>query len=122
LIACGTLCLAIAGQSWGAGGPFDGTYKGKKLLADGAAEQCPAEEDLSVTIKGTALTLTDSRFRDFNIMLAVNKDGSLDKTVIAEGSMAVIKGRITGDTLDADVQDFATEHNCKYHWHLTKQP
>jgi len=121
LILCGTL-WAIAGQSWGAGGPFDGTYKGKKLRIDGTAEMCPAEEDVSVTINGSTSKFTDGRYRDYEIPLAVDKGGSLDKTQIFEGTIVSIKGRITGDTLDADVQDFASDYKCKYHWHLTKQP
>ena len=121
LVPCGTL-WAIAGPSMAAGGPYDGTYQGKRVRVDGPAELCPAEDDISVTINGTTLKFTNSRYQDYDLDLEPDKDGSFDKTTIAEGTIVLIKGRITGGTLDADVQNFASDNKCKYHWHLTKQP
>jgi hypothetical protein len=105
-----------------AGGPYDGTYPGKRVRVDGPAELCPPEDGVSVTINGTTLKFTNSRYQDFYLDLEINKEGSFDKKTIAEGTIVLIKGRIIEGTLDADVQNFASDNKCKYHWHLTKQP
>lgn len=56
------LCLAVAGSPvLGAEHTFDGIYLGKRVLTKGTAnENCPAEENVSVTIHGGTLTFTNS--------------------------------------------------------------
>ena len=52
------ICLIMAGTALGAAGPFDGVYTGKQSPTKGPVPPCAAEEDVSVTIRGEALTFT----------------------------------------------------------------
>jgi hypothetical protein len=63
---CGMICL-VAVPGLAAENMFDGVYSGKRLLIKGSGAQCPAEEDVSVTIQGETLTFTDSAFKKFLI-------------------------------------------------------
>jgi hypothetical protein len=99
-----TIGLAIAGPSHGAGGPFDGVYAGTRVRTAGPPQTCPTEEEVSIDISGSTLKLTNS----FN------------QTDVEGTGNVYIKGRITGDTIDADVINFPRD--CQHHWHLTKQP
>ena len=97
---------------------FDRVYTGKRVLTKGV-EQCVASEDVSVTIHGGALTFTDSALRGYSIGFDTRRDGSfgLISTGISGGGV-LIRGRIVGGVLDADV----TNGSCEHHWHLTKNP
>jgi hypothetical protein len=61
---CGLLGLAIARPSLSAD-KFDGVYGGKRVLTKGSASECPTDKAVSVTIRGQALTFTNSALRNF---------------------------------------------------------
>jgi len=120
-VMCVVICLAIAGPSLGAGGSYDGTYTGKRVLTDGQASNlCPAEDDVTVTIKGNVLKFTHSRLQDYEITFAPAADGAFGQISTGGGITVDIQGRVTGDTLEADVNNIPTQ--CKYHWRLRKKP
>jgi hypothetical protein len=117
-ILCVTLCLAVAATSFAADGTYDGTYTGKRVLTEGAAtSDCPAEDNVTVTIKGIILKFTNSDL-NYEMTLEPAADGSFHQSTVSGGTTVNIQGRITGDTLDADVVNFG--NRCKHHWHLTK--
>jgi hypothetical protein len=111
------ICLVVAGPALGAENTFDGVYTGKRVLTKGSGPQCPAEDDVSVTIHGETLTFTNSALKNFLIAFNPNQDGSFSQIYVDAGGDAVtIQGRVTGGFLDADV----TNPPCEYHWHLKK--
>jgi len=113
------LCLAIGGSpALGAEHTFDGDYSGKRVLTKGSGDSdCPAKDDVSVTIRGEVLSFTNSDLRNFGIGFAPHQDGSFHVIYTGAGDAAVnIVGHITGDVMEADV----TNPPCEYHWHLTK--
>lgn len=118
LVISGTLCLAT-GSSLGAEAPYDGAYVGKRVWMEGPRQSCPAEDDVTVTIKGSILRFTNSALQDFDITLEPGSDGSFAQTSVRGGATVSIRGRITAGTIDADIVNFA--NRCKHHWHLTKQ-
>jgi hypothetical protein len=114
---CGMICLAVAGSALGAGTSFDGAYTGKRVLTKGSGPECPAEDDVSVTIRGEALTFTNSALKNFLIAFNPHQDGSFSQVYVDVGGDAVtIQGRIASGVLDADVANAP----CEYHWHLKK--
>jgi hypothetical protein len=121
VVICGIACLAITGPTMGAGSSFDGTYVGKRSLTDGSpSAQCPAEDDVSVTINGQRLTFTNSAVKNFGIGFDPGTDGSFEQIFSEKGETTVfITGHITGDAIDADVKNYV--HGCTHHWHLTKE-
>jgi hypothetical protein len=119
LVISGTLCLAVTGSSLGAEAPYEGAYAGKRVWMEGSRQSCPAEDDVTVTIKGSILRFTNSALQDFDITLEPGSDGSFAQTSVRGGTTVSIRGRITGGTIDADIVNFANQ--CKHHWHLTKQ-
>jgi hypothetical protein len=120
LVIGGMICLAVAGPAPGAQNTFDGTYTGKRSLAKGPADLCPAEEDVSVTIHGGTLKFTNSRLQDFAMVFDPHPDGSFTDIYAGEaGSSVLIRGRIVGDLLEADVTNY--DNTCEHHWPLTKE-
>jgi hypothetical protein len=119
LAAASVLCLAVAGISaLGAEHNFDGVYTGKRLLTKGSAgPNCPAEDNVSVTIHGETLTFTNSAFNKFTQPFDPGPDGSFGQTYTEGGAIVHYHGRIIGDVMDADV----TNPPCEYHWHLKKE-
>ena len=114
------LCLAVAGSpALGAEHTFDGDYSGKRVLTKGSAgSDCPAEDDVSVTIHGEMLTFTNSVLKKFTEPFYPGPDGSFGQTYTDVGGRAVhYHGRIVGDVIDANAEN----PPCEYHWHLTKQ-
>jgi hypothetical protein len=114
------LCLAVAGSpASGAEHTFDGNYSGKRVLTKGSAgPNCPAEDDVSITIHGETLTFTDSELKKFVQPFYPAPDGEFGETYTGEGGHTVhYHGRIVGDVIDADAQN----PPCEYHWHLKKQ-
>ena len=114
------LCLAVAeSPALGADHTFDGDYSGKRVLTKGSAgPDCPAEDDVSVTIHGETLTFTDSALKKFTEPFYPRPDGSFGETFTDEGGRTVhYYGRIVGDVIDADSEN----PPCEYHWHLKKQ-
>jgi hypothetical protein len=111
--------LAVAGPALGAEHRFDGIYSGKRSLTKGAAGPvCPSEEDVSVIIHGETLTFTNSVLKKFTITFYPSQDGSFGETYTDEGGAAVrIRGRVTGDVIDADV----INPPCEHHWHLKRE-
>ena len=82
-----------------------------------AASVAQAQVSVSATISGQTLEATSSGVRDFAIGFVPRPDGSFRMTATsAAGGKALIKGRIAGDVIDADV----TIGPCQYHWHLTR--
>ena len=98
---------------------YDGVYTGKRSLTKGTASTtCPAEDDVSVTITGEAMTFTNSALKKFTQPFYPAPDGSFGETY-TDGGGAVVHyhGRIVGDIIDADAEN----PPCEYHWHLKKQ-
>jgi hypothetical protein len=57
---------------------FDGDYSGKRVLTKGSAgPDCPAEDDVSVTIHGGTLTFTNSALKKFTQPFYPGPDGDL---------------------------------------------
>jgi hypothetical protein len=114
------LCLTVVViPALGADYTFDGVYNGKRSLTKGrVGPDCPAEDDVSVTIHGETLSFTNSVLKKFMIGFDPHKDGSFREIYADEGGATVnIVGRINGDVLDADV----TNPPCEQHWHLKKE-
>jgi hypothetical protein len=88
------------------------------VLTKGSVQVCPASEAVSTTINGEALTFTDGDHRNFAIGFSPHADGTFSQiSAGVEGGFVLISGRITGDTIDADV----SSGPCEHHWHLTKE-
>ncbi|HET8637694.1 MAG TPA: hypothetical protein VFL96_12675 [Acidobacteriaceae bacterium] len=102
----------------GAGASFDGVYVGKRVLAKGPADSCPAEESVSVTIHGQVLTFTNSALKNYPMSFDPHPDGTFANThVDIEGDIVDIRGRIEGGVLNADV----INPPCEHHWRLEKK-
>jgi hypothetical protein len=114
LLLIGTALLSTAVPA--VGDSFAGTYAGKRVLTKGD-NTCPTEDNVSVTVKDGTLTFTNSALKHFAIGFDPRPDGSFGAIYQDVGGDAVtIRGRIVGNTLDADV----TNGSCKHHWHLQK--
>ena len=114
------LCLTVAGiPTLGAKHTFDGAYSGKRMLTKGAAGlNCPAEDDVSVTIHGEVLTVTNSTYKNYSTGFYPRPDGSFGGIFTGQGvTDSYYRGRIVGDIIEADVSN----PPCEYHWHLKKQ-
>jgi len=116
---CGMICL-IAGPALGDENRFDGEYIGTRTLVEGGSENanCPATDDVTVTIKGETLTFTNSALKKYTMAFDPNKDGSFqDVSIDVDGGTVDIHGRVVGDVIDADVNN----PPCEHHWHLKKK-
>ena len=79
LVAALGLCLAVAViPALGAEHAFDGVYSGKRVLTKGSDSDpmCPAEEGVSLTIRGATLTFANSALKNFIISFNPGQDGS----------------------------------------------
>jgi hypothetical protein len=110
---CGLLAFAATAAE-----TFDGSYTGKRVLTKSSSPQCEPSEEVSVTIDGNALTFTNSALSKFGIGFYPHQDGSFGSISASGGGSVLIRGRIVGGVLDADV----TNGPCQHHWHLTKRP
>jgi hypothetical protein len=120
LVVAFVLCLAVSGiPALAAEHTFDGDYSGKRVLTKGSVgPDCPAEDDVSVNIHGIAMTFTNSALKKFAIGFFVRKDGSFDQIhTDVDGTTVHVVGRITGDIIEADVDN----PPCVHHWHLKKE-
>jgi hypothetical protein len=109
--------LAVVGPALRAENAFHGVYTGKRVLTKGSGPTCPTEEDVSVTIYGATLTFTNSALRNFAMGFDPHPDRSFGEIYTDIGGASVlIRGRIVGDVLEADVSDGP----CEHHWHLTR--
>jgi len=110
------LCLGVAGgPALGAEHTFDGTYSGQRVLTKGS---CASPDDVSVTVHGGTLTFTNSELKKFVMGFFVRQDGSFDQIdTDVDGDRVHVVGRITGDIIEADVNN----PPCEYHWHLKKE-
>ena len=114
---CAMIGLAVIDPALGAEDRFDGVYTGKRVLTKGSNQTCPTEDDVSVTIRGEALTFTNSRLHNFTIGFEPHPDGSFDEISAGdEGAFVSIQGRIIGNAIEADVADSV----CEHHWHLVR--
>jgi hypothetical protein len=109
------LCVAVTViPALSAEHTFDGVYIGKSTVGP----NCQAKEDVSVTIHGETLSLTNSVVRNFVIGFNPHQDGSFHEIYTDQGGATVnIVGHITGNVLEADV----TNPPCEQHWHLKKE-
>lgn len=120
LVLCGIICVAVSAPSYGAGNTFDGVYKGKRVRTEGPTNLCVAEEDVSITVTGEVLSFTNSLHKEFKIGFEPEADGTFDIIYNdISGTTVTIKGKVTGDSMVADVVNLSTE--CKHHWSLTKE-
>jgi hypothetical protein len=117
-ISVAMVSVALARPASAAGSTFNGAYTGKRWLTKGPT-WCQREDAVSVTINERAMTASTSALKNFVIGFDPQPNGSFEKTYDDIGGSALIKGRITGGSIDADVTNYGT--NCIYHWHLTKQ-
>ena len=80
------LCLAVVVMpALGAEPKFDGVYTGKRSLTKGTASpNCPAVEDVSVTIHGETLTFTNDALKEFTMPFYPRQDGSFGQTYTGE--------------------------------------
>jgi hypothetical protein len=118
LVVCSLAMLAIAGPAAMAEGSFDGAYTGKRILMSGPSDDCPAEDNVSVTINGNVLTFTDSALRNYAIGFYPSPDGTFDDIhVEVGGDVWEVQGRIVGGVLDAEVNN----PPCEHHWSLEKK-
>jgi hypothetical protein len=76
---CVMIGLAVMDPAFGAENKFDGVYTGKRVLTKGSNQRCPTEDDVSVTIRGEALTFTNSRLHNSTIGFEPHLDGSFDE-------------------------------------------
>jgi hypothetical protein len=119
LTTYGLVWLAVAGSAMGEN-TFDGVYTGNRVLTSGSTAVCMAADNVSVTISGHKFSFSDSLVQDFTIAFDASPDGSFAETYQDIGGGTVtIKGRVTGDIMEADVSDDSTA--CVHHWHLTRQ-
>ena len=116
---CALICLAVAEPVLSDENAFDGAYTGSRVLTKGSSQLCVRSEGVSVTIRGGALTFSDSVMRDFSIGFDPRRDGSFGLISTAIGGASVfVEGRVVGGVVEADV----TDGPCEHHWHLTKNP
>jgi hypothetical protein len=115
---CVMIGLAVMDPAFGAENKFDGVSTGKRVLTKGSNQRCPTEDDVSVTIRGEALTFTNSRLHNSTIGFEPHPDGSFDEISSTgdEGASVSIQGRIVGDAIEADVADSV----CEHHWHVVR--
>src|SRR5271169_5432714 len=109
-------CLTVAGiPALGAEHTFDGVYSGKRVLTKGSSDpSCPAEDSVSITIDGEALTFTNSVLKKFTQPFYPGPDGSFGEThTDAGGAIVHYHGRIVGDVIDADVTNYVTNPPCE---------
>ena len=116
-VICGFALLSFATPPAAQPVSFDGTYTGKRVLTNGDKTFCPAEDNVSVTIKDDNLTFTDSNVKNYTIEFNPRPDGSFSElSANIGGTVVAIRGRINGNALDADV----IGAHCQHHWHLEK--
>ena len=115
LLLIGTSLLS--GAIPAVGQSFAGIYTGKRMLTKGDLS-CPAEDNVSVTIKDDTLTFTDSNAKDYTISFKPKPDGSFHELSADIGGTVVdIRGQVADSALEADV----ISAHCQHHWHLERQ-
>lgn len=115
---CGMICLPGLGSALAAD-TFDGVYTGRRAVEKGAGPRCEGS-DVTVVIKGETLRFTVGHRPSVLMGFLSRPDGSFSQLSAGgiRGPAVMIKGRIVGDVLDADVSN----EPCAFHWHLTKKP
>ena len=118
LMALGLCAMIVAAATAsGTDGTFDGVYIGKRVLTKGSNQTCPDAGTVSVTLRGEALTFTNSRLHSISIGFKPQPNGSFSQISAGGGGAFVsIKGRIVGDAIEADVADSV----CEHHWHVVR--
>ena len=118
LMALG-LCamIVVTATALGADNTVDGAYIGKRVLTKGSNQTCPDAGTVSVTLRGEALTFTNSRLHSISIGFKPQPNGSFSQISAGGGGAFVsIKGHIVGDAIEADVADSV----CEHHWHVVR--
>jgi hypothetical protein len=104
LAVCSEAVIGIAAPVVRAGASYDGEYTRKRVLTKGPADDCPADENVSVTINGDVLTFINSQLQNYAIGFYPKADGTFTIThVDADGNSSEIKGRVDGGVIAADV-------------------
>jgi len=83
----------VAGSpALGAEHKFDGDYSGKRMLTKGSADpNCPAEDDVSVTIHGETLKFTDGALKSSHCpSIPVRMDRSVRLIRVSEEPPCII--------------------------------
>jgi hypothetical protein len=115
-----SILALVAGSALSAepGHKYDGVYTGTRSLKGTASTECPAEEDVSVTIHGEWLTFTNRALKNFTLPFEPDQAGSFGQILTGpDGIVVNYHGQMTGDILAADVMN----PPCDYHWDLKKQ-
>jgi hypothetical protein len=111
----GTACLAAAPAA-GASTTFDGVYTGERSLTKGSV-QCVPHDDVSITIKGTTATFSNSTLQNYVMSFSPHEDGSFSQISTYRDHSVIIQGRMVGDIIEADV----ASETCEHHWRLKKE-
>lgn len=112
LIACMTLAAPAFAD------PLDGTYIGERVLIMGDPTGCVLKDPVSVTIKGNALTFSDSQTKGYTISITPDPDGFIGQLASDEaGKIVQLRGHLEKDELDGDV----IGPICSHHWHLVRK-
>ena len=97
---------------------FDGSYAGQRTLLRGAPPSCRSEGVTILRVRNGHVSLT---YASNTFDAEVGADGSFEKTQLFVARRntvsATLKGRITNNTLMADLETYA----CKYHYVLTRK-
>ena len=91
LMALG-LCamIVVTATALGADSTFDGVYIGKRVLTKGSDQTCPDAGTVSVTLRGEALTFTNSRLHSISISFKPQPNGSFSQISAGGGCSATI--------------------------------
>ena len=113
----GAICLVAGGSVFGAENTSNGVYTGTRSRTKGPDLQCLAEENVSVTVQDTIMLFTNSILHSFVLEFSPSPDGSFERTYISSaGHYVVIRGRIIGNLIEADVDN----EPCSHHWRVKK--
>jgi len=103
----------------GAAGQFDGTYKGKQttVLTNNSADCAHLDHDTTISVRENHFNRT---WGQGQLSVDVAPDGTFAQKVVTSDSRRLrdiaIKGRITGNSLEADIGT----NLCAAHLSLTK--
>jgi len=118
-IAALALLLSVPAAPAGAGGPFDGTYKGRQTgtLTTNAPDCQSLNHPVAIIIQDNHFT---RRWGEATLDVAVAADGSFAASFVTPDRRRLrnisIKGKIAGGVLDADIGS----ELCAAHLSLTK--
>jgi hypothetical protein len=120
LIRCGVVIAALALSCAAyAAGAFDGTYAGMARLGAGNNGSICKTFSASINVADSQLTYAHATYA--LIKTTVAPDGTFSGSAMIKGyrtpTEEVLKGKISGSSLEAD----ASNPSCAFHLSLTKQ-